>query len=62
MTNMPSPSGQDADRRRMVVAEPRAYDAMGSALRDAYCRDAGIPDDMLNCLSQLDRKTDPRSN
>ncbi|MBR0551156.1 hypothetical protein [Stakelama marina] len=46
----------------MVVSEPRAYDAVGSTLRDAYGGDSAIPDDMLNCLDQLDGKTGSRTN
>lgn len=32
---------------------PRAGDAIGSALRNAFDRDAGLPDDMAALLSQL---------
>lgn len=36
------------------VEMPRAHDAIGVVLRDAYARDAGIPDDMASLLKQMD--------
>ncbi len=36
-----------------VVAVPRASDAVGAVLRDAYDRDRSIPDDMASLLQQL---------
>lgn len=39
------------------VEAPRASDAIGSALRDIYARDLGLPDDMAAMLSQLDGPT-----
>lgn len=35
------------------VRTPRAADAIGEALREAYDRNAGLPDDMLSMLHQL---------
>lgn len=35
------------------VAAPRASDAIGLALRDAYERDYGLPDDMAQMLRRL---------
>lgn len=37
----------------MVVERPRAGDAIGVALRDAYARQRGIPDDIVALLDQL---------
>jgi hypothetical protein len=35
------------------VEAPRASDAIGSALRDAFARDIGLPDDMMAMLASL---------
>lgn len=35
------------------VAAPRASDAIGLALRDAYERDYGLPEDMAQMLRRL---------
>ncbi len=43
------------------VEAPRASDAIGTALRDAYQRELGLPDDMASMLRQLSRET-PRFN
>ncbi|WP_404333723.1 hypothetical protein AB2M62_11075 [Sphingomonas sp. MMS12-HWE2-04] len=37
------------------VRAPRASDAIGSALSNAYARDPALPDDMVAILRQLDR-------
>jgi len=37
-----------------VIPAPRATDALGTALRDAFMRDAGIPADMRALLAALD--------
>jgi len=37
----------------MIVAKPRATDAIGFALRDAYGRDAALPDDLAMLLRRL---------
>ncbi len=36
-----------------VVRRPRASDAIGTALRDAYLRDAVLPEDMRGLLKSL---------
>lgn len=37
------------------VEAPRASDAVGLALRDAYARELGLPDDMAALLRRLNR-------
>lgn len=37
------------------VEAPRASDAIGLALRDAYVRDMGLPEEMAAMLRQLNR-------
>ena len=37
------------------VEAPRASDALALALRDAYSRDLGLPDDMAAMLRRLNR-------
>jgi len=37
-----------------VVPDPRASDDLGTALRDAFVRDIGIPADMMALLAALD--------
>ncbi|UIJ47023.1 hypothetical protein LZK98_08790 [Sphingomonas cannabina] len=46
--------GNSARDEATVVERPRAGDAIGVALREAYERDFGIPDDLAALLSQLD--------
>lgn len=38
------------------VEAPRASDAIGLALRDAYVRDMGLPEEMAAMLRQLNRE------
>jgi hypothetical protein len=47
----PNP-GHDASPGYRVHV-PRAEDAIGMALRDAYARDCGLPDDMVAMLRRL---------
>jgi len=42
------------------VEVPRASDAIGSALRDAFVREIGLPDDMAAMLARLNGKGSPR--
>lgn len=44
-----------------VVGTPRASDALGSALRDAYRRDAALPEDLAQLLRQLNGNGGMRS-
>ncbi|HWK35343.1 MAG TPA: hypothetical protein VNR91_03695 [Sphingomonas sp.] len=37
----------------MIVERPRESDAIGAALREAYSRQLGIPDDLADLLRQL---------
>jgi hypothetical protein len=41
------------------VEPPRASDAVGLALRDAFDRDLGLPDDMVMLLRRLNRTDFP---
>lgn len=43
--------------KRLQVSRPCAGDRMTNALRGAYGRDLGLPDDMVALLETLDRKT-----
>ncbi len=43
--------------KRVQVSRPCASDRLTGALRGAYDRDLGLPDDMLGLLYELDRKT-----
>jgi hypothetical protein len=45
----------DARQPAYRVEPPRASDAIGLALRDAFGRDTGLPDDMTALLRQLNR-------
>ncbi len=38
-----------------VVPSPRATDAIGAALRDAYGSRGGLPEEMIAALRALDR-------
>ncbi|MGK6321227.1 hypothetical protein [Sphingomonas sp. DT-204] len=46
--------GHSARNEATVVERPRAGDAIGVALREAYERDLGMPDDLAALLSRLD--------
>lgn len=37
----------------VTVEPPRACDAVGNALRDAYGKELTLPDDMIICLRKL---------
>tara|TARA_B100000678_G_C18160167_1_gene482680 strand:+ start:290 stop:478 length:189 start_codon:yes stop_codon:yes gene_type:complete len=56
-----STSRGNAKSRPVTVEAPHAYDAVGLALRDAYGRDRGLPDDMQAALNRLDREPASRS-
>lgn len=43
--------------KRLQVSRPCASDRLTNALRGAYGRDLGLPDDMAGLLQELDRKT-----
>jgi hypothetical protein len=60
MNTPSSASANDARQPAYRVEPPRASDAIGLALRDAYVRDLGLPDDMAAMLRQLNRD-DPRA-
>ncbi|GAA4761204.1 hypothetical protein GCM10023219_01360 [Stakelama sediminis] len=51
---MSSSHGDHAPGSPVSVETPRVYDGLGSALRDAYRRDKGLPNDMMDCLARLD--------
>lgn len=55
MTHSSTASAMDAMQPAYRVEAPRASDAIGLALRDAYARDLGLPDDMAAMLRQLNR-------
>lgn len=46
-------SAHNSGVRAFRVEAPRASDAIGFALRDAYERDLGLPDDMAATLRRL---------
>ena len=46
-------SATDAKASGFRVEAPRASDAIGLALRDAFDRDLGLPDDMMAILCRL---------
>lgn len=48
-----SPTLEKAETAAYQVAAPRASDAIGLALRDAYERDYGLPEDMALMLRRL---------
>lgn len=48
----------DGERSAFRVRAPREGDAIGFALRNAFDRDLGLPDDMAMMLQQLDGATD----
>jgi len=55
MNQTTSATASDARQPAYRVEAPRASDAIGLALRDAYARDLGLPDDMTAMLRQLSR-------
>lgn len=56
MSQQTSASASDATQPAYRVEAPRASDAISLALRDAYARDLGLPDDMAAMLRQLNRE------
>jgi hypothetical protein len=59
MTAMPISSASGGGRRSVAIERPRASDAIGAALRNAFDRDARLPADMARLLKCLD-KAPPR--
>jgi hypothetical protein len=55
MSHTTSASASEARQPAYRVEAPRASDAIGLALRDAFARDLGLPDDMAAMLRQLTR-------
>jgi hypothetical protein len=55
MSHTTSASASEARQPAYRVEAPRASDAIGLALRDAFARDLGLPDDMAAMLRQLNR-------
>ncbi|HEU4961724.1 MAG TPA: hypothetical protein VFT56_15125 [Sphingomonas sp.] len=55
---MPTSSGTARDGHGIAVERPRASDAIGAALRNAFDRDSGLPADMMRLLQCLDTKLD----
>ena len=50
-----SSSSRDTRQPAYRVEAPRASDAIGLSLRDAFARDLGLPEDMAAMLRQLNR-------
>lgn len=57
---MPTANAQNPTRP-VIVHPPRASDAVGSALRGAYCKEAELPEDMILCLRKLNDNQRGRS-
>jgi len=55
MSHSTSSSASEGRQPAYRVEAPRASDAIGLALRDAYAREQGLPDDMAAMLRQLNR-------
>lgn len=58
MTALPISSAKARGHCGVAVERPRASDAIGTALRNAFDREAGLPSDMarlLRCLDAGDR-------
>lgn len=53
MTRLNPRSATTASLPAYQVEAPRASDAIGLALRDAYERDLGLPEDMARMLRRL---------
>ena len=47
---------------QVVVTRPRACDAVGSSLRNAFLRDVAVPDDMVDLLHCLNGNGGMRSH
>ena len=50
---MSPPHAQTQRSQPQMVEPPRASDAIGVALRDAYCRDGDLPETLATLLRQL---------
>ena len=57
-----SNSRQATEASGYQVRAPRAGDAIGFALRDAYDQEYGLPDDMAALLRQLNGRNDSHSS
>ena len=55
MTRSSSFSAPEAQIRAYSVGRPRASDAIGVSLRDAFERETGLPEDMTALLHRLNR-------
>lgn len=55
MTRPSSCSAPEAHARAYRVERPRASDAIALSLRDAFDREAGLPDDMAMLLRRLNQ-------
>ena len=55
MTRPSSCSAPEAHARAYRVELPRASDAIALSLRDAFDREAGLPDDMAMLLRRLNQ-------
>jgi hypothetical protein len=53
MIRTPHDSADAGGSQTYRVEPPRASDAIGASLRDAFDRDLGLPDDMLAMLRDL---------
>ena len=53
MARSDAPEMTQTHRPAWQVEAPRASDAIGNALRDAYERDLGLPEDMAAMLRRL---------
>ena len=58
----PNPSSDKAGNPAYQVEAPRASDAIGLALRDAFERDYGLPEDMSILLRRLNGADTLRSH
>lgn len=56
MDKVSSATAKDARQPAYRVEAPRASDAIGLALRDAYMRETGLPEDMASLLRRLSRE------
>ncbi|MDT8757342.1 hypothetical protein MZO42_01400 [Sphingomonas psychrotolerans] len=62
MTRTASLSAPEAQLRAYSVEPPRASDAIAVSLRDAFEREAGLPDDMIMLLRRLNGFEAPTSH
>ncbi|MBY8826803.1 hypothetical protein [Hephaestia mangrovi] len=54
MTALPVSNAKAKTSRGIAVERPRASDAVGGALRNAFDRDCGLPADMIRLLRRMD--------